>query len=68
MMALFELQSFVWNEGVAKTTTIIGSWLVAAGGSAWLLGMLCNSLFGNPIIGYIAGMLIGVVGVVTTID
>lgn len=62
------LLSYVWNEGVAKTTTIIGGWLVAGAGSAWLLGLLCNTMFGVPAIGYFIGLVIGIVGVVTTID
>lgn len=62
------LLSFVWNDGVARTTMIIGGWIVAGASSAWLLGMVCNSLFGMPAIGHFAGLVIGIAGVVTTID
>lgn len=60
--------SFVWNEGVAKTTYIIGAWVVAGASSAWLLGMLCNAMFGMPIIGYIIALIASISGVVKTID
>ncbi len=62
------LLSYVWNDGVAKTTTIIGGWIAAGAGSAWLLGLLCNAMFGNPAVGYFGGLVIGIVGVVATID
>lgn len=62
------LLSFVWNAGVAKTTTIIGGWITAGAASAWVLGLLCNSLFGMPAIGHFVGLVVGIVGVVTTID
>ena len=60
--------SFVWNEGVAKTTTIIGVWIVAGGSSAWLLGLICGAVTGMPIIGYAMGLAVGIVGVMMTID
>ena len=62
------LLSFVWNEGVAKTTTIIGSWIIAGATSAFLLGMVCNSLFGSPTIGHFTGLVVAIAGVVLTID
>lgn len=62
------LLSFVWNEGVAKTTMIIGGWIAAGAASAFLLGMACNALFGMPAIGHFIGLVVGIVGVVTTID
>lgn len=62
------LLSFVWNEGVAKTTTIIGGWIVAGAASAWLLGMACNALFGMSSIGHFLGLVVGIVGVLVTID
>ena len=62
------LLSFVWNEGVAKTTTIIGSWIIAGATSAYLLGMVCNSLFGSPAIGHFTGLVVAIAGVVLTID
>lgn len=62
------LLSIVWNPAVAKTTTIIGGWLTAGAGTAWLLGMVCNSLFGQPSIGHFAGLVVGIVGVMMTID
>lgn len=62
------LLSYVWNEGVARTTTIIVGWIVAGAASAWLLGLLCNTMFGMPAIGYFIGLVVGIVGVVTTID
>jgi hypothetical protein len=60
--------SIVWNESVAKATTIIGCWILVGAGSAWLLGMLCDSFFGMPAVGYFAGLVIGIVGVTKTID
>ena len=60
--------SFVWNEGVAKTTTIIGVWIVAGAGSAWVLSFVCNAVFGMPILGHILGLVVGLVGVMMTID
>lgn len=62
------LLSVVWNEGVAKTTMIIGGWIAAGAASAFLLGMVCNSLFGMPAVGYFLGLVVGIVGVVKTID
>lgn len=62
------LLSFVWNEGVAKTTTIIGAWIVAGSASAWVLGIVCNAMFGMPALGYFIGLVIGIAGVVKTID
>lgn len=60
--------SFVWNEGVAKTTYIICAWVIAGAASAWVLGFLCNAMFGMPIIGYIVGLIAGISGVIATID
>ena len=62
------LLSIVWNPGVAKTTTIISVWLVAGAGTAWVLGMACNSLFGMDTIGHVIGLVVAIVGVVATID
>lgn len=62
------LLSFVWNASVAKTATIVGSWIAAGAASAWLLGMLSNAMFGTPIAGHIAGLVIAIAGVVKTID
>ncbi|MFM9966654.1 MAG: hypothetical protein ACKV2Q_36205 [Planctomycetaceae bacterium] len=60
--------SFVWNASVAKTATIVGIWITAGAASAWLLGMLCNAMFGAPIAGYFAGLVIAIAGVLKTID
>lgn len=62
------LLSIVWNEGVAKTTTIIGVWILAGGGSAWVLGMACNAMFGQPALGHAVGLIVGIVGIILTID
>ena len=62
------LLSIVWNEGVAKTATIVGSWIVAGATSAYLLGMVSNSLFGAPTIGHVVGLVVAIAGVVLTID
>ncbi|MBC7821192.1 MAG: hypothetical protein IAG10_30260 [Planctomycetaceae bacterium] len=62
------LLSIVWNPAVAKTATIVGGWIVAGVASAWLLGMLCNSMFGSPAIGYGSGLAIAIIGVIKTID
>ena len=62
------LLSIVWNEGVAKTTTIIGSWIVAGAASAWLLGMATNAMFGTPAAGHAVGLVVAIVGIVLTID
>lgn len=62
------LLSVVWNDGVAKTTTIIGSWIVAGAASAWLLGLLTTSMFGSPAGGHAVGLIIAIAGIVTTID
>ena len=62
------LLSIVWNPGVAKTTTIIGVWIVAGSASAWLLGMACDAMFGTPAIGYGLGLVVAIVGIVSTID
>ena len=62
------LLSIVWNGAVARTATIVGGWIVAGVGSAWLLGLLCDSLFGNSAIGHTAGLAVGIVGVIKTID
>ncbi len=62
------LLSIVWNDAVAKTSTIIGGWIAAGVGSAFLLGMLCNVIFGTPALGYASGLGIAIVGVVMTID
>ena len=62
------LLSIVWNPGVAKTTTIIGGWLVAGAVSAFLLSLACNAMFGMPAIGHFIGLVITIAGVVTTID
>lgn len=62
------LLSIVWNPSVAKATTIVGCWIVAGAISAWLLSMLCNSFFGMPAVGYFAGLVIGIAGVMKTID
>jgi hypothetical protein len=68
LLGIAGLLSIVWNDSVAKTTSIIGCWIVAGAGSAWLLGMLCDSLFGMPAVGYFAGLVIGIGGVMKTID
>ena len=60
--------SFVWNEGVAKTTMIIAGWLVAGAASAWLLSLASDAMFGMPAIGHFIGLVITIAGVVTTID
>ncbi len=62
------LLSIVWNEGVAKTTTIIGSWIVAGAASAWLLGMATNAMFGSTAGGHAIGLVVAIVGVFLTID
>ena len=62
------LLSIVWNEGVAKTTTIIGGWIVAGGASAWLLGMATDAMFGSTAGGHAIGLVVAIVGVVLTID
>ncbi len=62
------LLSIVWNDGVAKTSTIIGGWLLAGAASAWLLSMACDAMFGMPAIGQFIGLVITIAGVVTTID
>lgn len=62
------LLSFVWNEGVAKTTAIITAWVSIGAGSAWVLGLACGAMFGMPVVGYAVGLIIGIAGVVTTID
>ena len=67
-LGVASLLSIVWNESVAKTATIVGTWIAAGVASAWLLGMLCDSMFGNPPIGHALGLVIGVVGVIKTID
>ena len=60
--------SFVWNEGVAKTTYIISAWVVVGAVSAWVLGFACNAMFGMPILGHILGLIGGIAGVIATID
>ena len=60
--------SIVWNEAVAKTATIVGGWIVAGVASAWLLGMACDAMFGNATIGHALGLVVGIAGVVKTID
>ena len=67
-LEIASLLSFVWNESVAKTTTIIGSWIAAGAGSAWLLSLLCNYIFGMPAIGYALGLGVAIVGMMMTID
>lgn len=62
------LLSIVWNEGVAKTTTIIGVWLVVGGATAWLLGLASNYAFGMDSIGHFIGLVVAIAGVVITID
>lgn len=62
------LLSIVWNPAVAKTTTIIGSWLVAGAGTAWVLGMACGAMFDNPAIGHFIGLVVAIAGIVKTID
>ncbi len=62
------LLSIVWNEGVAKTTIIIGGWIAAGAASAWLLSLLCNAAFGMPVIGYAIGLAVAIIGVIVTID
>lgn len=62
------LLSIVWNEGVAKTTTIIGVWLVVGAASAWLLGLATNSMFGSTAGGHAVGLVVAIAGVVMTID
>ena len=62
------LLSIVWNESVAKTATIVGSWIAAGALSAWLLGMACDAMFGNPPIGHAVGLVIAIVGIIKTID
>lgn len=62
------LLSIVWNAAVAKTATIVGVWIVTGVGSAWLLGMLCEAMFGSPALGFAAGLGVAITGVVMTID
>jgi hypothetical protein len=62
------LLSFVWNEGVAKTTTIIGGWIAAGAASSWLLSLVCNAAFGMPVLGYAMGLAVAIIGVLVTID
>lgn len=62
------LLSIVWNEGVAKTTTIIGVWLVAGAATAWVLALACDAMFGNPAIGHFIGLVVAIAGIVKTID
>lgn len=62
------LLSIVWNPGVAKTATIIGGWLVVGSGSAWVLGLACNAMFGQPALGHALGLAVGIIGIVLTID
>ncbi len=59
---------FVWNEAVAKTATIVGIWLAAGAGSAWVLGLACDAMFGTAAIGHAIGLVIAIAGVVMTID
>ena len=68
LLGVAGLLSFVWNPSVAKTTTIIGGWLVVGGASAWVLGLLCVAMFGSPAGGHAMGLVIGIVGIVMTID
>jgi hypothetical protein len=60
--------SFVWNEGVAKTATIIGGWIVAGVATAFVLSYACGYAFGMPAIGYFVGLAVGLIGVMMTID
>ena len=60
--------SFVWNEGVAKTATIIGVWVVAGSVSAFALSYVCGYVFGMPAVGYFLGLAIGLTGVMMTVD
>ncbi len=60
--------SFVWNEAVAKTATIVGVWLAAGAAAAWGLSLACNAAFGMPAIGHVIGLIIAIVGIVMTID
>lgn len=60
--------SIVWNESVAKTATIVGTWIVVGVGSAFLFAMLSNAMFGSPALGHMLGLAIGIAGVVKMID
>lgn len=62
------LLSIVWNPGVAKTTAIIGGWLVVGSASAWVLGLACDAMFGQPALGHALGLAVGIIGIVLTID
>lgn len=62
------LLSIVWNDGVAKTATIIGGWIAAGAASAWLLGLLTTSMFGSPTGGHVVGLIVAIAGIVVTID
>lgn len=62
------LLSIVWNPGVAKTATIIGGWIVVGSASAWVLGLACNAMFGQPALGHAIGLGVGIIGIVLTID
>ena len=43
-------------------------WIAAGAVSAWLLGWLCNAIFGLPIVGDAMCLAFGIVGVMKTTD
>lgn len=68
LLGVAGMLSIVWNQAVARTTTIIGGWIAMGASSGWVLGLAGDAMFGMPALGHALGLAIGIVGVIITID